>query len=175
MVKVTIETILKMLMKFNAVYDVKSDETAVEAWHEALEDLSDVDVRAAAKYLLKHFEGIKPKPVDVRKYVMGLYFPASYAAWEEALKKCSASRYNSSVEFSHPAIGEAVKRFGGASQIAALDNKDMGFARAQFRDIYNQILEDFNRRYNHALETNNNLLLGSDIALKLLGANDEKN
>lgn len=79
----------------------------------------------------------------MEEHAAGTGKPSAWEAWEEALRFAKErSPYDSRpFKWSCPEVETAVKRFGRMS-LWELESKNEGTARAQFRDLYNRVLQD---------------------------------
>ena len=109
----------------------------VELWARLL---ADVPYEPAQQALDDHYRSTSTPimPADIRAAVLraaGVMAPDHGAAWSEAMNECSlARRDNRPPQWSHPAIGEAVRAVGGV--FAVCSNENLSTLAAQFRDAY---------------------------------------
>ena len=111
-----------------------------------LSDLSFHQVRAALFKLvrtLKYF----PTPAEIIEAAEEIgraagdnQLPTAGEAWEEAMKLVKTCHMYKPWMYSCPEVAKAVEQFGRES-LVRLDQSEVGRARAQFRNIYNEILE----------------------------------
>lgn len=132
-------------------------ETTAETWFEMLSDLPDVAVASAFSAIAKTFQprfcGDRPTPAAIRSWVLDHVFGGWHQAFSECLEKaqqitspvwrtCVNGQFEKvPVIWSSPLVEQAFKQFGGHQAFNSLETSHLNTARAQFRDLYNQIIQ----------------------------------
>jgi hypothetical protein len=105
-------------------------------WHGVLQDIPDEILDAAAQQVLSENTWF-PSVAELRQKSLQLMkplFPTWGEAWDECHKKCIMGRRG---EFSHPLVEKAYDCLGNWDTLLS---DDVPTARAQFRQIYEQLV-----------------------------------
>ena len=156
----------------------KADNETILFYITALDDLSFVEVKAALTKLCRTAKffptvaEIYETAESLRETMQGGSLDAG-EAWEEVMRLVRTCHVYKPWTYSNHDVEQAVKQFG-KQELCALGAEDVNTARAQFRRIYNDIV---NKRKNR--ETNKQVLtklgvkmdkqIGGMSRLKLVG------
>jgi len=147
--------------------DWKVTDNTVTAWAMVLDDYP---VHVVEKALLQYMKNPKktytkiPRPDQVVEIIQ----QTLNNSWDEVFDEICSKAYRSlhpilnmgqwiEVEWSSPDVPVLMDRMGGAHYFTELETKNLGTARAQFRQIY----ENYTAK-NGAIVDNNQVLLGEN-------------
>lgn len=149
------ETVRTGLMKFRDVMNFPIVETTIDTWVEDLSDLPDQAVDAAFNAVRKtfkpRFNGDRPTPGVLREWILKHITKSDTSAFNECIENASKIRsphYTTGkdgrlveipVKWSSPFVKQAFEQFGGINAFGSMLEEQLPTARAQFRNIYNQI------------------------------------
>ena len=137
-----------------------------------LSDLSFPQVRAALFKLMRTLKYF-PTPAEILEAAEDMsrvagdnQLPTAGEAWEEVMRLVKECHVYKPWYFSCQQVEKAVSQFGKET-LVSLNQSDVGTARAQFRKIYNDILEQEKaQRHNEQVLKR----MGSDAAALITGA-----
>lgn len=149
------ETVKVGLEKFRDVMNFPIGQTTVDTWIEDLSDLPDPAVEAAFNAVRKtfkpRFNGDRPTPGVLREWILKHITKSDSSAFNECLNNASQmqSRYCTTgkngelielpIKWSSPLVKAAFEQFGGVKAFNSMLEEQLPTARAQFRNMYNQI------------------------------------
>lgn len=122
----------------------KPTEKQAEMWASLLGDLPLAAIVVAWRQWLADSK-YPPAPSDLRALARGLTTPADEAtpdadeAWAEVIGQIARVGHTGTPTWSHPAIAEAVRGFGGWRLLCAMEIEQTATHRAQFRDVFNAV------------------------------------
>lgn len=135
---------LYMLRELIPNWDIS--QQTIKVWVLALKDLTDAQVIFAFEKYITHstsdFNKI-PRPGDLRKIIE----TAESTTWDQAFREIQSKAHYClypvfsagkvhEVEWSSPEVREAMYRMGGPESFVKLEEDNLGTARAQFRQIW---------------------------------------
>lgn len=115
---------------------------SVRAWHRSLADLDPEVVEAAVESLGRR--EFAPTPLMVREAALAIarpeaMVPDAAAAWEEVQAALQLVGWTRTPEWSHPAVGDAVRALGGWR--AVCESTTLMADRAHFLRVYDAVRE----------------------------------
>lgn len=112
-------------------------------WFDLLIDVPGEALMPAFRQYVASGEKYPPNPGQLRQLVLGvtrLECPSVGEAWDEVMTAIRRVGSWGTPTWSHPAIERAVANMGGWRVLCAMETDDTATNRAQFRDIYNNII-----------------------------------
>lgn len=122
----------------------KPNQKQVDMWVSLLADLPLAAIVAAWRQWLADNK-YPPAPSDLRALARALTTPVDEAtpdadqAWAEVIGQITRVGHTGTPSWSHPAIAEAVRGFGGWRLLCAMEIDQTATHRAQFRDVFNAV------------------------------------
>lgn len=122
----------------------KPNQKQVDMWVSLLADLPLAAIVAAWRQWLADNK-YPPAPSDLRALARALTTPVDEAtpdadqAWAEVIGQITRVGHTGTPTWSHPAITEAVRGFGGWRLLCAMEIDQTATHRAQFRDVFNAV------------------------------------
>ena len=122
----------------------KPNQKQVDMWVSLLADLPLAAIVAAWRQWLADNK-YPPAPSDLRALARALTTPVDEAtpdadqAWAEVIGQITRVGHTGTPTWSHPAITEAVRGFGGWRLLCAMETDQTATHRAQFRDVFNAV------------------------------------
>ena len=165
----TIKSAILLMQEFWP--DWKVTDNTFNAWCIVLEDYPLEQVQFGLMQFIK-----QPKKTYVKvprpDQIVEIIHDHFNTSWDEVFDEICAKAYQSlhpvfnmgrwiEIKWSHPDVPVLMERMGGASYFAELNTKDLGVARAQFRQVY----ENYSAKHGSITDAKQTLLKANSRGL----------